>query len=408
VKHRFIMIKSISIFGRELFRVERNRLGEFSYEFMNGDTFQDNGKYLRLSLENPVLMTIIALRSKIYSQMQIVHLNAQGKEIENSPYLKALRQPNYFQSQEDFLFQQMWFLSAAGTNYTREFRPFKSAPPNAMYNLIPDEIDLNKANELNGFIYTKSDFNKIGDRNIIYTMNGKRINIPLKEIIPFYDLANGLTDNTFMQSYSRVKGIAKTLHNIDQNIKSKNINLQFSQKYLASNKSDGNEALIQDSDRKDIFSKIDSKSLSITNRNIDVKHLVSDMKRLFLDEQFSADALTCLLAFDMNKDVLNYFGTGGSTFENQEKGELRYLQNSIMTTANNTMNSFSSQWGLLEKGERLVAKYDHLNIMQPVINEKIKSLTELQNMIKLGIENGTISTSEAQRMTNEMINRLKL
>ena len=402
------MIKSISIFGRELFRVERNRLGEFSYEFMNGDTFQDNGKYLRLSLENPVLMTIIALRSKIYSQMQIVHLNAQGKEIENSPYLKALRQPNYFQSQEDFLFQQMWFLSAAGTNYTREFRPFKSAPPNAMYNLIPDEIDLNKANELNGFIYTKSDFNKIGDRNIIYTMNGKRINIPLKEIIPFYDLANGLTDNTFMQSYSRVKGIAKTLHNIDQNIKSKNINLQFSQKYLASNKSDGNEALIQDSDRKDIFSKIDSKSLSITNRNIDVKHLVSDMKRLFLDEQFSADALTCLLAFDMNKDVLNYFGTGGSTFENQEKGELRYLQNSIMTTANNTMNSFSSQWGLLEKGERLVAKYDHLNIMQPVINEKIKSLTELQNMIKLGIENGTISTSEAQRMTNEMINRLKL
>ena len=402
------MIKSISIFGRELFRVERNRLGEFSYEFMNGDTFQDNGKYLRLSLENPVLMTIIALRSKIYSQMQIVHLNAQGKEIENSPYLKALRQPNYFQSQEDFLFQQMWFLSAAGTNYTREFRPFKSAPPNAMYNLIPDEIDLNKANELNGFVYTKSDFNKIGDRNIIYTMNGKRINIPLKEIIPFYDLANGLTDNTFMQSYSRVKGIAKTFHNIDQNIKSKNINLQFIQKYLASNKSDGNEALIQDSDRKDIFSKIDSKSLSITNRNIDVKHLVSDMKRLFLDEQFSADALTCLLAFDMNKDVLNYFGTGGSTFENQEKGELRYLQNSIMTTANNTMNSFSSQWGLLEKGERLVAKYDHLNIMQPVINEKIKSLTELQNMIKLGIENGTISTSEAQRMTNEMINRLKL
>jgi hypothetical protein len=370
---------------------------------MNGDSFQDNEKYLHLSLTNPVLMTIIALRSKIYSQMQIQHIDQRGEVIENSPYVKLLRQPNYFQSQEDFLFQQMWFLSASGTDYARQFKPFKSSEiPTALFNLVPDEIDLNKSNELDSFIYTKADFDKIGDRTIIYTMNGKRISIPLREIIPFYDLANGLQDNQFMQSYSRVKGIAKTLENINQNIKSKNINLQFSQKYIASNKSEVGAGQIQDDDRKAIYDKIDRKALSITNKNFDVKHMVSDMKRLFLDEQFSADALTCLLAFDMNKDVLNFFGTGGSTFENQEKGELRYLQNSIQTTANNTMNSFSSQWGLIEKGEKLVAKYDHLNIMQPVINEKIKSLTELQTMIKIGKENGTITDAEAIEMTKAM------
>jgi hypothetical protein len=403
------MTKSFSILGREIFRVERNRLGEFTYSFMNSDTFHDNGKYLKLSLENPVLMTIIALRSKIYSQMEIVHVDSNGKEINNSEFVKRLYQPNYFQSKEDFFFQQMWFLSAAGTNYTRQFKALKSdIVPSALYNLVPDQIDLNKSNELSGFIFSKQQIDAVGERKIKYTMNSTVIYIALKDIIPFYDLANGLTDNSFMHSQSRVKGIFRTLNNIDQNIKSKNINLQFSQKYLASNKSDGNEAIIQESDRDDIFSKIDRKSLSITNKNIDVKHLVSDMKRLFLDEQFSSDALTCLLAFDMNKDVLNFFGSGGSTYENQEKGELRYLQNSIITTANNTMNSFSSQWGLLDKGERLVAKYDHLNIMQPVINEKIKSLTELQNMIKIGLENQTITTQEAQRMTSEMINTLKL
>ena len=66
------------------------------------------------------------------------------------------------------------------------------------------------------------------------------------------------------------------------------------------------------------------------------------------------------------------------------------------------MNSFSSSWGLIEKGEKLIAKYDHLNIMQPVINEKIKSLTELQNMIKIGKENGTISDADAIEMTKAM------
>jgi hypothetical protein len=395
--------KSISLFGREIFRVERNRLGEVSYEFLNGDSFQDNGKYLKLSLTNPVLMTIIALRAKIYSQMQIQHINERGEVKEDSPYIKLLRQPNYFQSQEDFLFQQMWFLSAAGTNYTRQFKPYKSSElPMALFNLVPDEIDLNKSNELNGFIYTQADFKKIGEKTIIYTMNNKKINIPLTEIIPFYDLANGLQDNQFMQSPSRVKGIVKTLENIEQNIKSKNINLQFSQKYIASNKAEVGAGQLQPEDRSAIESKIDRRSLAITNKSIDVKHMVSDMKRLFLDEQFSSDALTCLLAFDMNKDVLNFFGTGGSTFENQEKGELRYLQNSIMTTANNTMNSFSAHWGLIDKGEKLVAKYDHLNIMQPVINEKIKSLTELQNMIKIGKENGTITDAEAVEMTRKM------
>jgi hypothetical protein len=61
------------------------------------------------SLNNPILLAIISLRCKVYSQMKITHLDKSGKPIENSDVLKPLRQPNYFQSQEDFLFQQMWF-----------------------------------------------------------------------------------------------------------------------------------------------------------------------------------------------------------------------------------------------------------------------------------------------------------
>jgi len=400
------VVKSISLFGKELMRVERNRQGVFTYSFLDGgNDFVYNEKYLELSLCNPVLMTIVALRSRLYSQMEIKHVNSKGVVIENSPYVKLLNNPNYFQSKEDFFFQQMWFLSSAGYDYIYQKKAFTNELPKAIYNLIPSEIDLNNAHKVNKFIVTEKDKKAFGERKIKYTLDSTTYELMLADLIPLYDLSNGLTNNSFFQSQSRVRGIRTILNNIDQNIKSKNINLQFSQKYLSKNESTGNEAQIKDNDKLDIERKLDSKNLIITNSAIQVQHLVSDMKKLYLDEQFADDANKCLLAFEMNKNVLNYFSKD-STFDNQENGVISYIQNSIQTTAKNTMNSLSQQWGLMERSEKLIASYDHLAVMQPVVNDKIKSFTEMQNAIKLGLENGTLTDVDAKKMSDEF--RLKL
>ena len=352
--------------------VERDRNGVFTYSFLDQSGFTNSDKYLELSLSNPVLLAIIALRSKIYSQMKISHIGANGKPIENSPIIQLFKQPNYFQSQEDFLFQQMWFLSANGTNLT--YKVDALSVTKAIYNLLPSEIDLNNTHKVKSFVYTKAELKSYGDRKIKYSLDGQSIDISIKDLIPTYDLTNVLTTNSLMSSPSRLKGISKTIQNIEENLLSKNVNLKMSQKYLMASQGDGNEAQIQAGDRNDIFSKVAKKSLLITNANIKAQHLVSDMKRLYLDEQFSADALTCLLAFDMSKDVLNYFSNGASTYENKEKAMLDYVQNSIQSDANNTMNSFASSFGLIGKGESLVASYDHLPVMQIVMKTKIETL----------------------------------
>jgi len=361
-----------NFWGKSAVTVERDRNGNYTYQWLDQNGFTNSTKYLESSLTNPVLLAIIALRAKIYSQMKITHLNSAGKPIENSEIVKLLKQPNYFQSQEDFFFQQMWFLSAAGTNLTYKVNALSATK--SIYNLIPSEINLNDSHKVKSFISTKAELKAYGDRKIIYTLDGQQMNIAIKDLIPTYDLANGLTCNSIMSSPSRLKGISKTIQNIEENLLSKNVNLKMSQKYLMASQGDGNEAQIQDKDRQDIFSKIAKKSLLITNANIKAQHLVSDMKRLYLDEQFSADALTCLLAFDMSKDILNYFSNGASTYENKEKAMLDYIQNSIQSDANNTMNSFASSFGLIDKGESLVASYDHLPVMQLVMKAKIETL----------------------------------
>jgi Phage portal protein len=367
-----------SFLGRNI-NVERDRTGMFTYSFLENDGFVNSTKYLDLSLTNPILMSIIALRCKIYSQMKITHLNSAGNPIENSEVIKLLKQPNYFQSQEDFLFQQMWFLSATGTNYTYKVNALNTTK--SIYNLLPSEIDLQNSQKVKSFITTKQELNAYGERKIKYKLDGQTFEIALKNIIPTYDLANGLSCNSLMNSPSRVSGISKTLENIEENLLSKNVNLKMSQKYLMASQGDGNEAQIQQSDRNDITSKISRKSLLITNANIKAQHLVSDMKRLFLDEQFSNDALTCLLAFDMSKDILNYFSNGASTYENKEKAMLDYIQNSIQADANNTMNSFASSFGLIDKGEYLKASFDHMPVMQSVMKTKIETLKLYQETL---------------------------
>jgi hypothetical protein len=390
-----------NLLGR-LFNVERDVNGNWNYQFVETSSFEHSEKYLDISLSNPVLSTIIALRSKMYSQMEIKHLNSKGEVIENSPYTKLLNNPNYFQSKEDFFFQQMWFLSATGNDYVYQIKPFTTSIPNSLFNLVPSEMDFKETQKIKKFISLKQDVKTYNDQEIEYKLDGKNHMLKIGNLIPFYDLSNGLKDNSFMRSPSRVKSIIKPLENIEQNLKSKFVNLEMSQKYIVANKSTTDSRILQDGDKQSIQRSLGSKSIFVSSGDIEAKHMISDLKRLYLDEQFANDALKCLLAFDLNKDVLNYFGTGSSTFENQEKGELRYLQNSIMTTANSTMNSFSSQWGLLEKGEKMVASYDHLNIMQPVMLDKLTTFKTFQETVKLALENGTMEISEAKQMTNEL------
>jgi hypothetical protein len=380
-------------FKRNTINVERDRNGNYTYNFLDNQGFTNSEKYLEYSLNNPVLLAIISLRCKIYSQMKITHLNSAGKPIENSSVLQLFKQPNYFQSQEDFLFQQMWFLSAVGTNLT--YKVDSLGETKSIYNLLPSEIDLNKSNKVKSFIYTKAELKAYGEKKIKYTLDGQVFDIPLKDLIPTYDLSNGLTIDSLMKSPSRLKGISKTIENIEENLLSKNVNLKMSQKYLMASQGDGNEAQIQDGDRKDILSKVSQKSLLITNANIKAQHLVSDMKKLFLDEQFSNDALTCLNAFDMSKDVLNYFSNGSSTYENKDKAMLNYVQNSIQPDANNTMNSFASAFGLIDKGETLVASYNHLPVMQLVTKAKIETLQLYQSTLIYETPN------EQRRLSNE-------
>lgn len=397
------------LFGGSGTLVERNKFGSWSY-FMNNEGFGNEKDFIKWSLSNPVLFSVVSTRAKVFSQMHISCIDSKGEVVENNEIVKLLAKPNYFQSQSDFLYQYMWFLSIQGENFIYKIQPLSTQKPKAIYNLIPNELDFKEVMKLKKFITTQQDINELERKVVEYKLDDQLYKLPLKDVIPFFDIANGLQSNSLFSSPSRVKSISTVLENIEENLKSKNINLKFSGKYLATNKNNvqGVATQITDTDRKSIDSILQSKSLQITNGDVEVTHLVSDLKKLFLDEQFASDANTVAIAFEMNNDIINYFLGKSSTFSNQEQGIIRFIQNSIQSMADNFCNSLTNSMGLQEQGLRLQASYSHLPVMQGVIKTKLETFKLMQETIKIGLESGTITTTEAIEMTNKLKDDLGL
>jgi hypothetical protein len=189
-----------SIFGKNKIQVTRDKLGNFSY-FPYIDAFNDEKSYLDWSLSNPVLMTVIALRSKLISQMHIQHLDSKGELIEESDVIKLLNKPNYFQSRQDFLFQLSWYLSAEGENYTYEIKRYQNELPTNLYNLIPTCLDWDDTQKLNQFIKNQREYDNFAKRKVKYTLDNKEHNIEIGNLVPFYDLANNVSPDQWMHSH---------------------------------------------------------------------------------------------------------------------------------------------------------------------------------------------------------------
>lgn len=392
-----------NLFRGSSFNVERTRDGVMSY-FLDNDGFGNEKDYINWSLSNPVLFSVVSTRAKVFSQMHITCVDAKGDAVENNDIVDLLAKPNYFQSQSDFLYQYMWFLSTQGENFVYKIQPLSTQKPIAIYNLIPNELDFKDVMKLNKFINSQKDIKELESKIIEYKLDSQTYKLPLKDIIPFFDIANGLKSNSLMSSPSRVKSITGVLNNIEENIKSKNVNLKFSQKYLATNKNavQGVATQIKEEDRAAIDSILKAKSLQITNGDVQVTHLVNDLKKLYLDEQFAADANTVSIAFEMNNDIINYFLGKSSTYSNQEQGIIRFIQNSIQSMADNFCNSLTNSMGLQEQGLKLVASYNHLPVMQGVIKTKLETFKIMQETIKIGLESGSILLADAIEMTAKL------
>lgn len=403
------------LFNRNL-SIEKGKNGTWSYLF-SSNLKQNNQNFLKQSICNPALFTVLDLRSTIFSQGKIIVEDVTDPDnpvnLPDDPFILLLNNPYLKTSRQDFLYKHLWYKSL-GNNYTRKIKTsndvYNINSIDGLYNLNPININWNCIDELDKFLITQDQKNRYNEQKLKYDFNGNIIDIELNEVIPFYDVTNAmLSDGELMQSPSRLTSLQGVLDNVMRNTEAKAINLNFAGKYLASNRTvdDGVTTPLDIEDKNEVENSLYQKNIIATNATVDVQPLAADFRRLMLGDLFAEDYFTIARAYNIPRDVAEAWLKSGSTFDNQEKSFVKWAQSSIQFEGDDFTNTYQTEFNYSQENKKIRMSWDHLPIMATVHKAKEQSYYEYTRSLIDLVKEGIISTQTAQEREKEYLNKTR-
>ena len=377
-----------NIFGSKV-RVVRDSSGNW-YTSKNTASWSGDGN-LQLSLCSPVLMTGIDIRADYRSKVRYIEYNSQNEEVENSEIVERLNNPNPYQTKEDFIKQNEWYKLCYGWVFEAVYDSLQL--PNYMYNLNPSCINFNKDFKKQ-IVFKKSEANELDRRTFTYTDYATQKTMTIGDVLPFYDLANGLLNNNPYESPSRIDAIRKSVENIQRAVDAENIiTSQIGREMVYKEKSNdqfNNNLPLLKEDKKDAerkFSNYGAQSgrnrTVFTNKEMGWKSMHIPHDELGFTEILENNSSLATQALRIPNEIYQFYRTG-ATFENQEKAEVRFIQNVIQPIEDNRARAYSKRYN-----KDIRASFAHLPSMQKTENEKVDKIlkvsTALRNLTQSGL-----------------------
>jgi len=355
---------------------ERNKKGDTFYdlrEFKGWSLL--NGTKTEIAQNHPILTPGMLFISKIFSQADFYLENKRTKERDYNHWLvKLLNKPNFYQTKSDFLettlFQQIaegvavgWMRGTTGIEEKK-----------VLYTL-----DVNKIQYPDNFATIYSRFNsenKIKNLKIKYDEGGQDENeIPIGELIFWYDMPNALdTENPFKVK-SRLDGLMQTLVNTFDSLVAKNIILKSNGKEMITGNGNGEgfPLLPDDKERAEkVISNEYGLSYSrkrglVTSANVRWQSLHIALRDLGLDESIKVDSNIVFTALHISKDILS-LEAKKTTYNNFKESMTSFIQNEIQPTLNSFLAPFNVY--IEDKEWELSGNYNAMPVMQYILLEK--------------------------------------
>lgn len=342
-------------------------------------------------MRNPALLKVIALQCDLFSLAKIYVYDKAGKEIVNDPALAKLANPNKFQSQQQFLWDYM-FWNMMGTDYMYfDSKAIESQGTN-LYFLDPTKMTFPTG--LNDYkdkiVLSNKAYDNILKEVVEYrTEDGKVMRIPLSNILTITDLSNGL--GNWWKGNSRLAALYKVISNSEAALDAKNINVRYAGKFMVAGQADPknvNQLPMSEDEKQDIESKMNGrKHVHAVKSIIEIKRFVENMANLELGKAYLEDYFLIGSMYGIPRDVLEAYNS--STYENQEKARGAHVSYCLQPKGDQFMNALSTIFGYNVQGKTLVVGWDHLPFMQVFEKERAdvqnKKILTLTNMLKINI-----------------------
>lgn len=354
------------------------------------------GSLLRVAQEVPHLNVVISQGADMFSNMEIKHFNKAGEEIEDSPVLKLLNNPNPLQSGGDYQYEYYCNHAVYRINfiYNNFALPGLSELPAVLWTLPPGEMKV----KMTGKLYRQHTIDQIIEN---YTLTGDSTPFTPAEIIM---VAEGMKSNGIIPA-SRIESLLLPLSNIMAALKSNNIIIKergligmisadasardedgakpFDEKERQRAENDYQKKYSLDSPRGHV---------TFTSANIKWVPMTFDVSQLMLFEGLEDSFASICASLRIDRDV--FPSVKGATFENKKQGTIITYQNTMLPLAQKFCDAHAQKWGLDKKSERLVASYDHLPIMQEDAQKKAAARKSAADTVAVLIDKNAINPKQ--------------
>jgi hypothetical protein len=389
----------------ELFKRSNSRYSyNFGFELINSSAqfnnyYKDKEKFAAV-ISNPALLKVFSLQCDLFSMAEVYIKDQNGEYLESHPFLDWIKKPNPFQTQQQFLWDFM-FWEMIGNAYCYVDNRNLNLPNNFAYFLTPYKIewpfwfDLNK----DKLVFSNSKIREIESKQIDYVYDdGSRFVFPKEKLLISNDLSNG-TGN-FYKSSSRIDALYKIISNSEYALDSKNINIRFAGKYMVGAKRTTDIMGLTDDEKKDIKENINKQDKNVYPMGAlaEVKRFVENIANLQLDQAFLHDYFIIGTMYGIPKDILESH-ISGSTYENQEKAIGRHVSYTLNPKGDEFASMYNNYFRLSDSGLKICLGWEHLPFMQVFEKERADVTKTKVDTIKTLIELG-ISLQEAKKIVD--------
>lgn len=387
------------MWGFERWQDEDGREDFFTFDpgadFSNFSTDQ---KKIYAVFTNPAVLRVFKLQCDMFS-LSKTYVYSNGKERVNDAVLNLLKNPNPFQSEEQFKWDYM-FWKMIGNAYCYVDSDSALSDTNKLYFLDPSKMEFpdKMRTFMDKLVFSEAMLNELNDCEITYRYNdGSSVKIKWGRITHVSDLTNG-TGNWF-KGRSTIDALYEVISNSKEAIRNKNVNVRYSGKFMVAGKqseADVTKTPLGNSEKLDIEQKTNSrKTVTAVKSMVDIKRFVETASIVGeLDESYFSDFFKIGSMFGIKKDVLDA-SLKGSTYENQAEATGSYVEFTLSPSANLFYNRLAKRFKYTTK--EIVASWDHLSFMQLFEKRRAETtklkIESLERLVKMGMPIDEINTT---------------
>lgn len=374
--------------------------GSYFYSLNKSSSTYNDLQLLKDWQEIPEVSAIVSVKAKAFSKMQVKEVSkATGKEMPNQQYhIKCLRNPNWFQSRNEFMLQTKAFREVFGNEYMYLDLPFgvNSRRSKAMFTLPPYLMETKTPDKRPFFMQT--------DPVIEYwfTWGSDKYLIPKEQMIHLTDNRLAMTKDNWVNGESWLASQRAPVNNIRAAYAGRGFILEnVGVMGMLSPKSDvAGSMVLDDKQKEDLRQRIhqmknhkDEFPVLFPDRSMDwVQMSVENPTNLGLFEEVREDFYKLCDAAGVS--AILFSSATGATFENQKWAERRMYENTIIPEAEEWIGAMNAYFGTENESWELVGDFSHLNVFQENSKERGDAINRLATGLSRALADQAINVED--------------